>query len=233
MGRFWIVEDDINTDEQVSDLLAVPGTLALENWDEISNAWAPLIWAINLAHHGNPVAPPDFPVPRIRMPLAGFAPDRFWLGDVVVASHLLRWAMDQPPSVIQYLPLCVTEGGLEVFAQDYAWMNIIAIRPAVDMRRSRYELDESQNLRTGRRASFIRRYCQMVLRDDLGPTPEIFRVAEDLTTVLATEALADRVQRAGCTGISFLDPETYGEEAIVRRYRERDGTRVEWMGRAF
>jgi hypothetical protein len=122
-------------------------------------------------------------------------------------------------------------GGPEVVAQDYRWANVLACQPAVDLERSKYVAKEGVRQPTGEKFRYIRFYDQMALRDDLGPTPEIFRVAEDLITILVTDALAERVQRAGCTGIDFLDPATRGDTVHMKRYRTLTGVREESTGR--
>ena len=43
------------------------------------------------------------------------------------------------------------------------------------------------------------------------------------TAPLATDALAERVMRAGCTGIAFEDPETFCARGPIHRYRAATG----------
>jgi len=225
------MEADTPTNDQFYDLIAVPGGVELVNEDKLSLAWVHLKWTRLPGDYRNPILPSGFVPPQLRMPEQVGTPDLFQLSRYQFVSKRLRQALAQPDSVIQYWPVHLLAGGPEVQAQDHQWMNILACQPAVDLTRSDCEIKEDYNRHTGARFRFVWSYRQMVLRDDLSPTPEIFRVAEDLTTILATDALANRVQRAGCTGIAFIDPATIGDAAHVRRYRTLTGVREEWTGR--
>ena len=49
---------------------------------------------------------------------------------------------------------------------------------------------------------------KLVLQEGFYPRTEILRVAEHTLDVLATDALAERVLKAGCTGLDFRHLET-------------------------
>jgi hypothetical protein len=44
-----------------------------------------------------------------------------------------------------------------------------------------------------------------------------------MTNILVTDALAERVLRAGCTGMEFVDPENEQFGPRMLRYRTADG----------
>ena len=46
---------------------------------------------------------------------------------------------------------------------------------------------------------------------------------ESTTNILVTDALAERVLRAGCTGMEFVDPENEQFGPRMLRYRTADG----------
>jgi len=178
-----------------------PNGIGLRNEKELQRGLARLIHTLPADYFGDPRLPDGFPCPALDMPPAGFALDYFHLGPPTYVSRRLREALAQPEDTVQYWPIDLMTGGSEVRAQDYRWMNVLAAHPAVDLERSKYVAKESVQQSSGETFRYIRFYDQMVLRDDLGPTPEIFRVAEDLITVLVTDALAEHIQRAGCTGM--------------------------------
>ena len=98
----------------------------------------------------------------------------------------------------------------------------------MDLERSDCKKAERISHKTGEPYVAISKITRLVLRDDLAPQHDLFRVSEDPTTELATDALAERVQQAGCTGVVFLEPETAfswpnTEERRYRRYRTLDG----------
>ena len=53
---------------------------------------------------------------------------------------------------------------------------------------------------------------------------DLFRADEIPVCLLATNALAERVMKAGCTGVQFDDPITTGEMKGARRTRVATGT---------
>jgi hypothetical protein len=55
------------------------------------------------------------------------------------------------------------------------------------------------------------------------PQTEIFRIAEITSSMLVTDALAERVLRAGCTGLEFAHPDNLWSGKRVERYRTADG----------
>ncbi len=142
-------------------------------------------------------------------------------------SCRLRDAIGQPGDVVQYHPIELRSSGRDVRAQDYCLINILACHPAIDMQPASYEMDEGTNCATGEKFRYIDSYKQLVVRDDISPTAELFRVAEDLNTVLASDALAERVMRAGCTGMSFEDPATAHPYGPISRYRTATGVEEE------
>jgi hypothetical protein len=61
------------------------------------------------------------------------------------------------------------------------------------------------------------------LLDGLVPRTEVFRLDESPSYILATDTLARRVLRAGCTGIEFSDPANLRGGKRVDRIRTADG----------
>jgi len=167
------------------------------------------------------------------MPGRSFAPDFFHIEIAMFVSHKLREALAQLDSVIQYHPIELLDPSAEVRGQDYRWMNILACVPAIDMQASQYTIEEETTYDTGEVFRFIWSYDRMVIRDDIAPAAELFRVSEDFGTVLASDILAERVMRAGCTGAAFEDPLTYRSLGPIHRYRTATGVDEEDMNKVF
>lgn len=229
--RYWVFGETWRVVEQLGNLIGEPDDVVLVNDMALFSAWNRLGWTTPVSYYGNPVIPADFIRPVLRMPGRSFAPDFFHLGSKMFASHKLREALAQPDSVIQYHPIELLSGSAEVRAQDYRWMNILACVPAIDMQASQYTIEEATTYDTGEVFRFIWSYDRMVIRDDIAPAAELFRVAEDFGTVLASDALAERVMRAGCTGAAFEDPATYRNFGPISRYRTATGIEEEDMNK--
>jgi hypothetical protein len=102
-------------------------------------------------------------------------------------------------------------------------MRVIAKQQAMDFQRSDYRKEEYINRITGEVEiwpAFIRRF---VLLEGLKPATEIFRIHESPTNILVTDALTERILRAGCTGMEFVDPENMQVGPRMLRYRTANG----------
>lgn len=228
---YWYVEADWRVAEQSYRYKGHKRGILLANEDALIDARQPLFWAKAVGDFRNPFIPPDFPTPQLHMPAKGFAPDYFGTGIYNFVSHRLRAAFALPDGIAQYIPIELLSGGPEVRAQEYQWMNLLACYPAIDLQRSSYTMSKDLTYATGEKFEFIDSYERMVIRDDIAPSAELFRVAEDLTTVLASDALAERVLRAGCTGIAFEDPATAYPYGPIHRYRTATGVEEEDMNK--
>lgn len=178
----------------------------LPNYDELSDtahrtrqAWAD-------AHHGvwpnMPLPyPPDTPRPRIQLPAADWAPDILHIRDLnILVSARMRYAMGLRSDEVQYLPIELIDGSDAAYQQDYKWMAWNVTRPAIDMERSEYTWEDSLDDLSHPRVDTM---TNLVWREDAEEGAGLFWCAEYPSYLLATETLAWRVDRAGCTGIRF------------------------------
>lgn len=225
----WFVCEDWRVAEQSYRYRGHKRGILLANEEALIDARQPLFWAKAVGDFRNPFIPSDFPMPQLHMPAKGFAPDYFGTGIYKFVSHRVREAFALPDSIAQYIPIELLSGGAEARAQKYHWMNLLACYPAIDLQRSSYTMSDGLTYATGEKLRYINSYERMVIRDDIAPSAELFRVAEDLTTVLASDALAERVMRAGCTGIAFEDPATARNFGPISRYRTATGVEEEDM----
>lgn len=232
-SRRWAVRQSWRITERLQVLLGSKSGVHVDNEAEIFHALHTVFWTKPTGDYANPLLPPDFVIPQLHMPKHGFAPDYLVVGQTTIASSRLREALAQPSSAVQYFPIDIHTGGVDARAQDYRWINVLACHPAINMADTRCQMKEGINYQTGETFRFIQSYNSMVIRDDIDPNAELFRVAEDLTTVLASDALAERVLRAGCTGIAFEDPTTYLKGGSIHRYRTSTGIEEEDMDKIF
>lgn len=173
--------------------------------------------------------PPEVPAPRLVMPQAGFAPDFFWIGPWYFASRRLREVLAQPAEVVDFVPAVLIEGGEEARVQDYALMRVRAVQPAMDLHLSVCDVREALGMNGEPLHRAVARRpmsSRMVLREDLRPRTDLFRIDEDRVTILATDALALRVLAAGLTGVQFNDPGLLDYGLQYRRLRIPGGVRL-------
>ena len=230
---FWVVGEDWRVAEQSYRFMGRKNGIWLANEGALADALGPLVWAQAVGDFSNPFISADFPRPQLHMPVTGFAPDYFSIGLYKFVSQRLRDVFALPAGLVQYIPINLTDGGPEVRANNYRWMNLLACRPAIDLQRSIYKVRERTRHPTGETYWHIGAYERMVIRDDIAPSAELFRAAEDLVTVLASDFLAERVMRAVCTGISFEDPATARSLGPISRYRTATGVEEEDMDKVY
>ncbi len=221
--QLWFMGVDPDTLWDLGEHLVKDERLGLLNDAEIERALYDLQTRTNSLTSDDVPLPMGFPAPRIALPECGFAPDFFTFVGYSVCSLKLRAALAQPEDVIQYTPVQIVAGDDEVYKQDYRLLRVLARQKAMDLDRSECELEDWVNRITGipqRVPHFIDRF---VLLDDLRPETEIFRVDESSSYILVTDALAERVLRAGCTGLEFTDPACPRHGPRILRYRTADG----------
>ena len=181
----------------------------------------------NAAFNGSPL-PAEVPSVQLAMPDTGNPPDYFGIAGWKFCSRRFREALDQPEHVVQFAPVDFIGGGARARAQEYRRLRVLACQPAMDMQHSDYVPTDGCDPVTGKprpEALYVRRYA---LLENLQPKTGIFRI--DLTPgdVMVTDAVAEQVLRAGCTGVEFLDP-TVRTSSDMRRVRTATGVAELWI----
>lgn len=169
---------------------------------------------------------PDFtpPVPwldRNRMPLPEDYPRDSWCltggplpdlwqaqghgGCHFIVSAALRAVLRLPAETAQFRPIALFTHDPAAAAKGYCLMRLLAGAPAMDRALSDFEEQSFVSHQTGVPDQFIavRRF---VLSRDITPPAELFWAEEKPDLVIATEALAERVQAAGLSSVIFGDP---------------------------
>jgi hypothetical protein len=159
----------------------------------------------NLVFMDTPL-PADMPPLQLAMPDTGTPPDYFTMGGWEFCSRRFREALDQPEHVVQFAPVDLISGNARARAQDYRSLRVLAWQPAMDLQRSEYEPTDGCDPVTGQprsEAVYVLRYA---LLKNLQPQTGIFRVDQTPGAVMVADAVAERMLRAGCTGVQFVDP---------------------------
>jgi len=176
--------------------------------------------------------PSDFPKPIINLPTFDTAPDFFDLeGGRHFVSRRLREALNQPPHVVQYWPVEITSGSPESRVQDHMLAHFLACDDAFDPVASEARMETISYEGVKKEILVVRGYERFALKEGFSTTHDIFHDKTNPSLLLIREAVAARVQAAGCTGIAFKDPVSIGDAAADRRYRTVDGVRLESTGR--
>jgi hypothetical protein len=166
--------------------------------------------------------PADRPQFIVSFPLSNysFLPDFFSGPLETYCSARLRNAMALPPDSVDYVPIVVQSQDPAVHRQDYQIMRVLAEQPAIDLERSNVEMVEHTDPHIGGVYTEIDFALSIVLVDGFQAKSDLFRPAEWPFSVFATDALAERVMKAGCTGIEFGDLATLtGDKQIIRTSR--------------
>ena len=163
--------------------------------------------------------PPETPRLKVMLPIVEYAPDIVNTNGLYIVSAKLRYVMALPDPAVQYLPIEIIDGSDLAYTQDYRWMAYLASFPVLDMQRSEYDFADPLPFQRfeDRDLAHVHRF---VVRDDFEPSSGLFRMHKYPSTFPATEALARRVERAGCTGLRFADVDTQLQFGVVApRYR--------------
>jgi hypothetical protein len=150
-------------------------------------------------------------MPVYRIADAAFRLDFFWHLGLQCASLRLRQALGLTDAVVRYRDIGVQEAPPAVRAQRYQALHVVPIGDPIDWSRTAGQsLEVPQPDGSTRERWFIRPPNpveppnRIYWRDDFTPPAPLFR-AVGTAAILATDALADRVMRAGITDLVFQD----------------------------
>ena len=149
--------------------------------------------------------PPDFPTPRVRF-AEGRLPDYNRIQNLAFVSDRLRRAMDLPDDVVQFLPIKNLNRPPRARVARYSLLHVLASARAVDGERSECHLDRYRSAKTGAEVLELAGLTLIRFLPDFAQSCDLFREAAAPTITLVTDALAQRVISAGCTGVQFRHP---------------------------
>ena len=147
-------------------------------------------------------------VPELVVDQPRFAPNFLWCG-FQFASARLREVLALDADAIDYRPVDASGSTPAVQAADYRWFEARHSADPIDYVRT-YGAEPERDADGSTSLAWQLSVCGphaparvMVWRDDFVPPAPLFRNANGV--LLATEALADRVMRAGLTDVVFQD----------------------------
>lgn len=148
-----------------------------------------------------------FPVAELALKLEDFAVDCFEFDTYTLVSERFRNAMALDPSEIQYLDVDAEQSARLPRAMKYKILNVPVVEEVSDRQNSSFingppssKASEGVVLSTGK----------IAIRPDCAPEHELFSDRFFIGYWFCTDSLALRLLRAGCTGIRFYDPATFG-----------------------
>lgn len=161
--------------------------------------------------------PADFPTPRVRF-AEGRLPDYNVVQNLPFVSDRMRRAMDLPDGAAQFVPVENVSRPPRARAARYSLLRVLAQARAIDGERSDCHVDRPVSVKTGAEVLRLAGVTAIRLLSGFEPPADLFREIAAPTIVFATDALAERVIAAGCTGVQFRHPLWFapGFEEVVK-----------------
>ena len=232
-ARCWVMHSDPYVKDRVSDFMHQPGGMRILNeteWKDSIPDIDPSGGRVSRFAIGCLRLPEGFPLLEMNMPIGDWpAPDFFNINILTFVSARMRSVLRLSGDVVQYLPIKLAAAGPLARAQDYRLLRVLPHQPAIDLSRSKYHVG-GWTEDDGTKKEFIIMVTSLALRADLSTRSELFWADEVPVCLLATDALAERVMKAGCTGVQFDDPATTGVLNGMIRIRTADGVAERFLG---
>jgi uncharacterized protein DUF1629 len=166
-----------------------------------------------------------FPVAQLKITLEDFDADYFVYDFLYrFVSERLRDAMDLDSAGARFFKVDASSSPPLARSKNYQIMEIAAVEDVVDLEGSIY-LTKSRL--PGMDGGDLFYFNHIAFRPDAAPRHELFYVRQAYIT-LCTEALALRVLKAGCTGMSFTHPNRGPDGQVFRRTLRGVEEYVEW-----
>ena len=200
----WQLRQDADLGYQLGEALLRNARLGVRNTSELGQAEYALM---EMRGDSDTPWPGDFPLPIVAMPAKSFAPDFWTFGSYYFASRRLREALAQPEDVVEFAPIQWIRSSKAARLQEYRWMRVLARQEALDLDRCDGTVEHRPDPVTGAMVGHFGHISRAALRSDLVPRTGIFRLRESMSKIYVTDEVAERVLRAGCTGICFQHPE--------------------------
>ena len=161
--------------------------------------------------------PAEFPTPRVRFAESRL-PDYNRTQNLPFVSDRMRRVMDLPSDIAQFLPIINVSRPPRARAARYSLLHLLAFARAIDGERSDCHVDRPTSAKTGAQVLRFTGLTAVRFLPDFEPPADLFREAAAPTVLLATDALAQRVIDAGCTGVQFRHPLWFapGFEEVIK-----------------
>jgi hypothetical protein len=169
--------------------------------------------------------PSSMPPPILKLPSKHFDQD-FISGhlNLYFVSARMREAMALPEEAVQYVKAEVITASATALAQDYhlmIWKKRVAAFDYARIRRVGKQ--ETKNRSTD--PPLVSKYpgSPLVFFEDFASPTDLFCDIECNSVILVSDALAQRVLDAGCTGVWFQDPDDFHENVLTRIIKTKTG----------
>ena len=205
MHRLWKVEPDYDCSSRVRHY-TLTDELALLSANQMDYALPAFFASLPGDDPWPDALPANFPQPVLRMPDDGFAPDFFAWGKWLFVSRRLRGAMALPEWAVSYLPARIEQGSEAARRQEYAVMYIRAFTEVIDIEASDCRWEQAISAKTGQPYISVSSMSVMRFKPWVKPPCDLFIDSNFPIVPLVTDALAERVLQAGCSGMAFLHP---------------------------
>jgi hypothetical protein len=174
-------------------------------------------------HSGAMSSRPD-PAAELVLRLDDFDVDYFQWGGFRFVSERMRRAMGLDPSEVRFFSVDASRSARLPRSMNYQIMDPMVTEEMSDPENSEYELSPLlPNV-----APIATQVNRMAFRADVAPRHDLFYDHFFGTDIYCTDGFARRVLDAGCTGLTFVDPNSgRGDEALIRTRRGIE-KRVEW-----
>jgi hypothetical protein len=153
------------------------------------------LWRGYRLHHPTPAA-------ELIIEREDFDFDYFTWGYGIFVSERMRQVMDLKRSTAHFFAVDDSQSAPLPRSMNYRMMEPRAVEALSDPENSEYEMLQPMP----GMPSFPSSVYHMAFRADAAPKHELFYDKFFNTSLLCTDALAQRILEAGCTGVEFVDP---------------------------
>jgi hypothetical protein len=221
MSNFWCPEVRFSVMDKLSPILEDCGALPEVTHCEILNVEE----VMGTRFRGGQGRDKPFPVTQLKLTLETFDADHFeWNGKAFV-SEKMRDVMNLDPSSVRFFEVDASQSAPLPRSKNYQVMEVAATEEVIDQENSEYQMRTYQ-------PGIIRPWRDVrhfAFRPDAAPKHDLFYDNFESTMLLCTEAFALRVLKAGCTGMSFSNPNNQPRSLRRVLYRTLRGIE-EYMG---
>ncbi len=219
MTRIWVLEAQFATylrfagdgDEQEAPI-SVIHYVDTDHLDDFAQS----------VHSGAMADRPD-PAAELALRLDDFDVDYFQWGGFRFVSERMRQAMALDPSEVRFFNVDARQSAPRPRSMNYQIMDPTVVEEMSDPDNSEYELSPLlPNV-----APIATQVNRIAFGPDRAPRHDLFHDHFFATHLYCTDAFARRVLGAGCTGMTFVDPNSDRDEALIRTLRGIE-KRVEW-----
>jgi hypothetical protein len=219
-ARIWVIEAQFATylrfagDSDAADApISVTHFVDPDHLDDFAQS----------VHSGAMADRPD-PAAELVLRLDDFDVDYFQWGGFRFVSERMRRAMALDPSAVRFFNVDARQSARLPRSMNYQIMDPTVTEEMSDPNSSEYELSPLlPNV-----APIATQVDRIAFRPDMALRHDLFHDHFFATSLYCTDRFARRVLEAGCTGMTFVDPNSGSGDGALIRTRRGIEKRVEW-----